>query len=280
MNTSIDKADTSLSPHRIQRDLLMKKPKVRNPSVKTTKSKVSNYRKKRSIINIFPKNISFDYSNNNEYNVLNYTTQTSKKHDSNQLNDNLLKEKNEIIHNLQNQINKYITKLKESMQKINIQNKIITSLKSQNKQLNNENARKNNIIRQNEDIDFKISKLRKDAEKSREKILNEDFNESKRNNYILYNKINNLKKELTEREEEIKNLKIKNENLAKLLKEYEPKLNLQNSQVNKLKQENNLIKNKYNELQKSFSNLLNQMNNINNVEKNQSSNQFNKEYEL
>ena len=64
---------------------------------------------------------------------------------------------------------------------------MINSLKSQNNQLNSENTRKNKIIKQNEDIDHKISKLRKDAEKSREKILNEDFNESKRNNYVLHN---------------------------------------------------------------------------------------------
>jgi hypothetical protein len=47
MNTSFERADTSISPQRIKRELLMKKPKIRNPSVKTTKAKLSNYRKKR-----------------------------------------------------------------------------------------------------------------------------------------------------------------------------------------------------------------------------------------
>ena len=240
--------------------------------MKTTKSKLSNYHKKKSIINIYPKNISFDYSNNNEYKVLNYPTELAQ---SNQISDNLIKEKNEIIHNLQNQINKYSIKLKESLKKINIQNQIINSLNMQNKQLNNENNRKNNIIRQNEDIDFKISKLRKDAEKSREKILNDDYNESKRNNYLLHNKMNNYIKELKEKEDEIKKYKTKNEHMIKLLKEYETKLNTKNTHINKLKEENLLIKNKFNELQLNYNNLLLQMNNLNNYDFNQEQNILN-----
>ena len=104
--TSIENTNMSLSPKKskeLERKLYLKRPKVRNPSVKTTKSKVSNYHKKRSIINIFPKNISFDYSNNNEYNVLNYTTDTNNiKLNKKKIHDNLIKEKNEVIHNLQN----------------------------------------------------------------------------------------------------------------------------------------------------------------------------------
>ena len=173
--SSFERTNISLSPMKMRENIL-KKPKLRNPSVKTTKSKLSNYRKKKSIINIYPKNISFDYSNNNEFKVLNYNKE------SNDMDNILIKEKNEVIHNLQNQINKYIIKLKESLKKINIQNNIINSLKSQNMQLNNDILRKKNIIKQNEDIDSKISKLRKDAEKSRDKILNENFNESKKNN--------------------------------------------------------------------------------------------------
>ena len=253
-DTSIEKTKVSLSPYKTkERHLHLKKIKVRNPSVKTTKSKLSNYHKKKSIINIYPKNISFDYSNNNEYKVLNYPTELTQ---ANQISDNLIKEKNEIIHNLQNQINKYAIKLKESLKKINIQNQIINSLNMQNKQLNNENNRKNNIIRQNEDIDFKISKLRKDAEKSREKILNDDCNESKRNNYILNNKMNNYIKELKEKEDEIKKFKKKNENMMKLLKDNETKLNMKNTTINKLKEENLLFKNKFNELQLNYDNLL------------------------
>ena len=272
-DTSLEKTNISLSPYKTkQRELHLQKIKVRNPSVKTTKSKHSNYPKKRSIINIYPKNISFDYSNNNEYKVLNYPTDLSQ---SNQISDNLIKEKNEIIHNLQNQINKYAIKLKESLKKINIQNQIINSLNIQNKQLNNENARKNNIIRQNEDIDFKISKLRKDAEKSREKRLNDDYNESKRNNYILYNKINNYVKELKEKEDEIKKIKMKNEHMLKLLKDNESKLNMKNIQINKLKEENFLCKNKLNDLQINYSNLLLQMNNLNNYDFNQEQNIIN-----
>ena len=261
-DTSIEKTKKSISPNKFERELLMKRPKLRNPSVKTTKSKVSNYRKKKSTINIYPKQISFDYSNNNEYTVLNYTNHTSK-HNQSQASDNLIKEKNEVIQNLQSQINKYVAKLKESLKKINIQNRIINSLKSQNSQLNNENARKKNIIRQNEDIDLKINKLRKDAEKSREKILNDDFNESKRNNYILNNKINNLKKELKEKEEEINKLKSKNDYLIKFLKENESKLSQINSQNNILKQENILTKNQYNDLQIRYNNLFQQLNDFN-----------------
>ena len=270
--TSIEKTNISLSPYKThERELHLKKIKVRNPSVKTTKSKLSNYHKKKSIINIYPKNISFDYSNNNEYKVLNYQTDLSQ----NQISDNLIKEKNEIIHNLQNQINKYALKLKESLKKINIQNQIINSLNTQNRQLNNENARKNNIIRQNEDIDFKISKLRKDVEKSREKILNDDFNESKRNNYILYNKINNYAKELKEKDDEIKRIKSRNDYLIKLLKDNESKLNIKNSQLNKLKEENILSKNKLSELQNNYNNLLLQTNNLNNFQLNQGQNIIN-----
>ena len=272
-DTSLEKTNISLSPYKTkERQLHLKKIKVRNPSVKTTKSKLSNYHKKKSIINIYPKNISFDYSNNNEYKVLNYPTELAQ---SNQISDNLIKEKNEIIHNLQNQINKYAIKLKESLKKINIQNQIINSLNMQNKQLNNENNRKNNIIRQNEDIDFKISKLRKDAEKSREKILNDDYNESKRNNYLLHNKMNNYIKELKEKEDEIKKYKTKNEHMIKLLKEYETKLNTKNTHINKLKEENLLIKNKFNELQLNYNNLLLQMNNLNNYDFNQEQNILN-----
>ena len=147
----------------------------------------------------------------------------------------LIKEKNEVIHNLQNQINKYIIKLKESLKKINIQNNIINSLKSQNMQLNNDILRKKNIIKQNEDIDFKISKLRKDAEKSRDKILNENFNESKKNNFILYNKLNIMSKELVEKNEEIKKIRNKNELLIKMGKDYENKINNKNNMINKLR---------------------------------------------
>ena len=60
-DTSIEKTKKSLSPNKIERELVIKRPKVRNPSVKTTKSKISYYRKKKSTINIYPKKISFDY---------------------------------------------------------------------------------------------------------------------------------------------------------------------------------------------------------------------------
>ena len=272
-DTSIEKTKTSLSPNKTDGGLRIKRPKIRNPSVKTTKSKVSNYRKKRSIINIYPKNISFDYSNNNEYNVLNYPNQTN-------ISDNLLKEKNLLIQNLQNQINKYLLKLKECTKKINIQNQTIISLKSQNKQLNNENTRKNKIIKQNEDIDYKISKLRKDAEKSREKILNEDYSESKRNNYILNNKIKNIKKELQEKEESVKNMKLKNDYLVKLIKDNEENLKNKISQINKLNEENISLKQKYNEIQNNFNNLLIQVNNYENFDNNpnQMKQEFNAEF--
>ena len=173
-------------------------PRTRNTSIKTTKSKISHYNnnntnRKSNIINIYPNNISnisFEYSNNNGYNLINYT--------NNNL-DNIIKEKNSLINNLQNQISDYELKEKESNKKINLQEKIILSLKEQIKQLNNDIVRKKNIIEQNEDIEYKISKLKKDVEKSRDKKLSDEYNESKRHNYILNNKINEFKKEIKEK---------------------------------------------------------------------------------
>ena len=46
MNTSIDKADTSLSPHRIQRDLLMKKLKNKEKILFDYKKKCREQTKK------------------------------------------------------------------------------------------------------------------------------------------------------------------------------------------------------------------------------------------
>ena len=183
-------------------------PRTRGTSIKTTKSKISHYNnntnRKSNIINIYPNNISnisFDYSSNNGYNLINYT--------NNNL-DNIIKEKNNFINNLQNQIGDYALREKESNKKINLQEKIILSLKEQIKQLNNDIVRKRNIIEQNEDIEYKISKLKKDVEKSRDKKLNDEYNESKRHNYILNNKINEFKKEIKEKNEEINKLKMKN----------------------------------------------------------------------
>ena len=43
--SSFERTNISLSPMKMRENIL-KKPKLRNPSVKTTKSKLSNYRKK------------------------------------------------------------------------------------------------------------------------------------------------------------------------------------------------------------------------------------------
>ena len=95
---------TAKTPNRKRN--LNNKPRIRNPSIKTLNQKMTDYhnntKKNSNIINIYPKNISnisFDYSNNNEYNLLGYNNQNI---------DNLIKEKNSIINNLQNQINNYI----------------------------------------------------------------------------------------------------------------------------------------------------------------------------
>ena len=278
-DTSMEKTFISLSPRRArERGILLKKPAVRNPSVKTTKSKHSYYRNKKSLINIYQKkNISFDHSKNNEYKILNYTSDNNSIN-QNQINDNLIKEKNVVINNLQNQIKKYVIKLKESMKQINIQKQIITSLKSQNKQLNDENHRKSNIIKQNEDINIKITKLKIDAEKSKEKKLKDNFDESRRNHHMLDNKMNNFKKELNEKDEEIKRYKTKNDYLTKLLNDNEEKLNLKNLQINKLNEDNFLIKNKLNELQNNFYALLQKTNNLNNINNFQYDNEMNNDF--
>ena len=150
-------------------------PVTRNPSIRTTKSKISHYKnntnRKSNIINIYPNNISnisFDYSNNNGYSLINYT--------NNNL-DSIIKEKNNLISNLQNQISEYAQREKESNKKINLKEKIILSLKEQIKQLNNDIVRKRNIIEQNEDIEYKISKLKKEVEKSKDKKLSDEYNE-------------------------------------------------------------------------------------------------------
>ena len=236
------------------------KSNPRNPSIKTIKTKISEYtipHKKSNIINIYPNNISnisFDYSNNNEYNLLNYKNKNI---------DNIIKEKNALINNLQNQISTYILKSKESSKKINLQEQIISSLKEQIKQLNNDIVRKKNIIEQNEDFDYKISKLKKDVEKSRDKKLNDDFNESKRHNFILNNKINNLKQEIKDKNEIINKLKIKNENFFKKLKDNELLLKNKNSIIEQLNEENIMIKNRFEELEKSFEKLSQQINVLN-----------------
>ena len=235
------------------------RPRTRNPSIKTLKTKMTEYKnpQKSNIINIYPKNISnisFDYSNNNEYNLLNY---------GNRNINNLIKEKNSLIKNLQNQINNYIVKSKEINKKLNIQEQIITTLKNQIQQLNNDIIRKKNIIEQNEDIDYKILKLKKDVEKSRDKKLNDDYNESKRHNFILNNKINNFKQEIKEKNEIIQKLQIKNNNFIKKLKENEIQLKNQISEINRLNEENNMIKNRFEELEKSFDKLSHQLNIVN-----------------
>ena len=232
------------------------KSNIRNPSIKTMKTKMSEYtipHKKSNIINIYPNNISnisFDYSNNNEYNLLNYKNKNI---------DNIIKEKNTLINSLQNQISNYILRAKESLKKTNIQEQIIISLKEQIKQLNSDLLRKNNMIEQNEGIDSKISKLKKDVEKSRDKKLNDDYNESKRHNFVLNNKINNLKNELKEKHNLINRLKLQNENLIKKLKDNEFIINKKNAEIQQLNEENILNKNRLEELEKSFEKLAQQI---------------------
>ena len=251
---TLEKTKTSQSPYR--RKISINKPRTRNPSIKTTKSKISQYThipKKSNIINIYPNNISnisFDYSKNNEYKVLNYKNQNL---------DNIIKEKNTLINSLQNQISNYILRAKESLKKTNIQEQIIISLKEQIKQLNSDLLRKKNMIEQNEDIDYKISKLKKDVEKSRDKKLNDDYNESKRHNFVLNNKINNLKNELKEKHNLINRLKLQNENLIKKLKDNEFVINKKNAEIQQLKEENILNKNRLEELEKSFEKLAQQI---------------------
>ena len=63
---------------------------------------------------------------------------------------------------------------------------------------------------------------------------------------MIDNKMNNFKKELNEKDEEIKRYKTKNDYLTKILNDNEEKLNLKNSQINKLNEDNFLIKNKLN----------------------------------
>ncbi len=226
------------SPYRYK----MIQAKTRIPSAKTVKTKISEYtnaRMKRrvNLLNLYPNNMSIDYSRktkNSDYNFLNYTTKNTD-------DNNIIKEKNIIINNLQNQINKYILKIKENNKKINLQEQMINSLKDQNKQLNNDLIRKKNIIEQNEEIDYKITKLKKDVEKSRDKKLNDEFNESKRHNFILNNKINSYKQVIKEKNDIINKLNIKNESLLKIIKDNEMILKNKNYEINKLNEENNII---------------------------------------
>ena len=260
MNLYEDSIKTFLKPGgSFKNKILFPKSKTRNQSIKSKKSKtkynnISYTQKKSNIINIYPNNISnisFDYSNNNEYNLLNYGTKNNKI-------DNFIQEKNKLIKDLQNQNNNYVLMIKENNKKLNIQEQIITSLKQQIKQLNNDITRKNNIIEQNEDFDYKISKLKKDVEKSRDKKLSDDYLESKKYNNILVNKINNYKQEIKEKNDEINKLKTKNDYLLKLKKENELKLENKNIEINKLYEENILIKKNFEELEKNFTILSNQ----------------------